>query len=272
VESSGGHRFVIALNPEEDTKLPYLLRLPLEGGVTLKTRETWPRSSRLYCHPFDAPWPEDAELVEEVPVTTCRRRGPSIDLVLDRPKLARSQFVFTEVRGRPAIFWQTQKAARGSSPGARIPRGRALDETPTIAVDTRERYPFRFAGKTVQTERQALGAGDYGVRVGGELLASVERKTVDNFAASLSDGTLAFQCQRLAEVPASAVVVEGRYADLFRLEHVSGAWLADMLVRLQQRYPEVQIVFADSRKFAEDWTYRFLASALSSRPVGADPA
>ena len=34
-------------------------------------------------------------------------RGPAIDLVLDRPRLSRSQFVFTEVRGRPAIFCQS---------------------------------------------------------------------------------------------------------------------------------------------------------------------
>ena len=27
------------------------------------------------------------------------------------------------------------------------------------------------------------------------------------------------------------------------------------------RYPEVQVVFADSRRFAEEWTYRFLAAA-----------
>ncbi len=32
--------------------------------------------------------------------------------------------------------------------------------------------------------------------------------------------------------------------------------------RLQVRYPEVQVVFADSRRFAEEWTYWFLAAAL----------
>ena len=47
---------------------------------------------------------------------------------------------------------------------------------------------------------------------------------------------------------------------IFKLEHVSGAWLADVLARLQVRYPEIQVVFADSRKFAEGWTYRFLAA------------
>lgn len=85
----------------------------------------------------------------------------------------------------------------------------------------------------------------------------------ENFAASLSDGSLAFQMQRLAEVPLSAVVVEGRYSSLFKLEHVGGGWLADTLARRQVRYPEVSVVFADSRKFAEKWTYRFLGTARS---------
>jgi hypothetical protein len=82
-------------------------------------------------------------------------------------------------------------------------------------------------------------------------------------AASLSNGTLAFQMRRLAELPAAAVAVEARYSALFKLEHVSGTWLADVLARLQVRYPEVQVVFADSRRFAEEWTYRFLAAALT---------
>ena len=54
-----------------------------------------------------------------------------------------------------------------------------------------------------------------------------------------------------------------RYSALFKLKHVPGAWLAHMLARLQIRYPEVQVVFANSRKFAEEWTYRFLAAALA---------
>ncbi len=33
--------------------------------------------------------------------------------------------------------------------------------------------------------------------------------------------------------------------------------------RLEVRYPEVHLVFADSRRFAEEWTYRFLSSALA---------
>lgn len=113
------------------------------------------------------------------------------------------------------------------------------------------------------TERVALPAGDYAVASGDGLIATVERKTFENLTSSLSDGTLAFQMGRLDEVGIAAVVVEGHYSGLFKLEHVPGAFLADGLARLQVRYPEIQIVFADARKFAEEWICRFLAAALA---------
>ena len=59
------------------------------------------------------------------------------------------------------------------------------------------------------------------------------------------------------------MVVEGRYSSLFTLEYVSGSWLAEVLSRLEVRYPEIRVVFAESRRFAEEWTYRFLSSALT---------
>jgi hypothetical protein len=222
MRGQGERAFVIARNLEPDTKLPYLLWLPIEGGLVLKARDLWPRAARIYCHPFEGGWPRDAEVVEETPVSFIKRRGPVIDLVLDRPRLARSQFVFTETRGRPAIFWQTQKAAKAANPGARIPRARAISGGFQILIDTRERYPYRFAGRDVGTERAALAAGDYAVSSGDELIATVERKTFENLSASLSDGTLAFQMGRLGEVGLAAVVVEGRYSDLFTSEQVPG--------------------------------------------------
>jgi hypothetical protein len=118
--------FVVGVNPQADSKLPYPLRLPLEGGLVLKARERWPATTRVYCHRFEEGWPEDIDVVEQTPALLCRRRGAAIDLVLDRPRLARSQFVFTQVKGREAIFWQTQKTARAANPGGRIPRRRSL--------------------------------------------------------------------------------------------------------------------------------------------------
>ena len=255
--------FVVARNPQADSKLPYLLRLPLEGELVLKAREPWPATARVYCHRFEEPWPQDAEIIEQTPVLLCRRRGAGIDLVLDRPRRARSQVVFTQVKGREAIFWQTQKTARAANPGGRVPRRRTLVEPVTITIDTRERYPYRFHHQGAGTVRATVAAGDYAIHAtDGRLLAAVERKSLDNLASTLSDGSLVFQLQRLAELPLAAVVVESRYSALFKLEHVSGALLADQLTRLQVRYPGIPIVFADTRRHAEDWTHRFLTTAL----------
>jgi ERCC4-type nuclease len=157
-----------------------------------------------------------------------------------------------------------KKTARSASPGGRIPRRRTLAGAVSIAVDSRERYPYRFNQQGAQTERIALPAGDYAVQASDRsVLAAVERKSLENLAATLSDGTLAFQMQRLAELPLAAVVIEGRYSALYKLEHVDGSWLADQLARLEVRYPEIHLVFADSRRFAEEWTYRFLTTALT---------
>jgi hypothetical protein len=219
----------------------------------------------VYCHPHEG-WPEAPEIVEDLAVISCQRRGPAIDLVVDRPRQDRSQFVFVEARGRPMIFWQTRIVAQKANPGGRVPQRRALVSGFTIYVDTREKYPFRFTGREVTVERAAAAAGDYVVRAGDACLAAVERKSIEDLIGSLSDGTLAYQLAALAELPLAAVVVEGRYPKLFDVPKVKvQGWLPDVLARLQIRYREVPIVFADSRKFAEEWTYRFLATALADR-------
>lgn len=260
-------KFVVARNPEPDSTLPFLIRLPLEGGILLKARERWPATARVYCHPLEH-WPADAEILEQVAVRQCRRRGAAIDLILDRARENRSQIVFTQPNanragGRPMIFWQTARTARRARPGQRVPTRRASDlDALTITIDTRERYPYRFAGRPVQCERHALRVGDYGVRSGDALLAVVERKTLEDFTGALVDGGLNYALADLATVPAAAVVVEERYGALLKNEHVQPGWLLEVVARLQVRYPTVPIVFADSRKLAEEWTYRFLAAAF----------
>jgi len=258
--------FLVARNPDPDSSLPYLLRLPLEGGVLLKARDRWPVTARIYCHPLEH-WPADAEIVERVAVRICRRRGAAIDLVLDRGRNTRSQIVFTtpsagRAGGRPMIFWQTARTAQRARPGQRVPTRRASGLLGlTIEIDTRERYPYKFAGRPVTAQRCALTAGDYAVRHQDRLLASVERKTLEDFTRSLIDGSLNYAMAELASLPAAAVVVEARYGKLLDDDHAQPGWLLELVARLQVRYPAVPIAFADSRKLAEEWTYRYLAAA-----------
>ncbi len=267
--------FVIARNPDPDSRLPYLVRLPIDGGLILKVRDTWPRTSRVFCARVEGGWPPDAEIVEEVPVALCRRRGIAIDLVLERPREQRSQFVFTTLpSGREGIFWQTRKVVTTARPGARIPGRRAsgLAEI-VITVDTREKYPFRFANQQATTVRAALAAGDYAVSADdGAPIAVVERKSLADLAGALNNGTLAFELAKLAEMPRAAVAVEDRYGNLLKHAYAPDGFLPDMLARVQVRYPEIPIVFLETRPLAEEWTFRYLGAALAEHGSGRELA
>jgi hypothetical protein len=258
--------FVIARNDDEDSSLPYLLRVPLGAdGVVLKARETWPRTGKVYCHRADG-WPDDAEVVERVPVRSCLRRGAAIDLVLDRGRENRSQFVMTTVRGgRQVIFWQTSRTAKQARPRVAVPSARAQGIADLeIVVDTHERYAYTFKDSQVRLVKAALPAGDYAVRRDGGVLASVERKSLSDLVSGLTTGRLKYQLTELASLPRAAVVVEDRYSRIFQHEVVRGSVAADALAEVQVAWPGVPIVFCETRALAQDWTYRFLAAAVAA--------
>lgn len=254
--------FRVARNPDPRSRLPYLVSIPVDGGpLVLKAKDTWPRTTSVFCH-RSGEWTDALEVLDELPVVSCRRRGRAIDLVVDRPQQNRSQFVFTSKGGREMIFWQTPKTAKGARPGVRIPSRRATGQDEfTIVVDTRERYPYRFAQQQAVVARELLPAGDYGVLVRARPVASVERKSIADLAGSLVDGSLGFLAAELATLDHAAIVVEGRYSDLFDLEHVTPGFVLDLLARLHVRYPSVPVVFCGTRKLAEEWTFRFLGAA-----------
>lgn len=267
-------RFLVARNPDPDSRLPYLVRLPIDGGLVLKAKDRWPTTARVFCQQADeAAWPADAEVVDDLAVSSCRRRGVAVDLVLERGRMRRSQFVFTRLKGgRPAIFWQTASTARSARPGARVPSRRAWEQDDlVIAADTRERYAYRFAAQQTAVVERSLPCGDYAVLgEDGTPLAAVERKSVANLVADLVDGSLPFQLAELAELPRAAVVVEGRYAELLDAPRVQPGFVADLLARVQVRYPTVPLVFAGSRKHAEEYTFRFLGAARAELAPQAD--
>jgi ERCC4-type nuclease len=75
-----------------------------------------------------------------------------------------------------------------------VPTARAGGGEPlVITIDTRERYPYKFAGRAVESRRSALASGDYAVLDGERVLAAVERKTLEDLVKSLIDGKLGFQ-------------------------------------------------------------------------------
>jgi hypothetical protein len=154
---------IVAHNPDPDSRLPYLVRIPLgPAGVVVKAKEPWPRTNKVFCH--RAPeWPDDAEIVERHAVRSCSRRSPAIDLVLARARENRSQLVITRARGREVIFWQSPRTTKQARPGVHLPTARAHGQVLEILVDTGEKYPYAFGSQQATTQRQWLAAGDYAV-------------------------------------------------------------------------------------------------------------
>ena len=65
--------------------------------------------------------------------------------------------------------------------------------------------------------------------------------------ASLIGGTLRYALAELAALPRAAVVVEDRYSGVFKLDRVRPAMIADGLAELQVRWPNLPIVFCETR-------------------------
>lgn len=255
--------FRIARNPDPDSTLRYLLSVPIgPAPLVLKANDTWPRTAKVYCHRGE--WPDDADVIEEVPVRSCARRGVAIDLVLDRGRENRSQFVVTTLKGgREGIFWQTARTTRKTRPGMRLPTRRSAVGVLEIVVDTRERYAWNFERQQVALAKRALVVGDYAVEVDGEIVGVVERKKLGELAGNVVDGSLLVNLGELAAARRAAVVVEDRWADVFRLTYVAPSMVAEMLAAAQVRYPTVPIVFCENRQLAQEWTYRFLGAAAA---------
>jgi ERCC4 domain len=262
VGQTGVVEFVVARNPDPDSSLPFLVRLPLGDGVALKVRDTWPRTSKIYCHRADV-WPDELDIVERVRVRSCVRRGASIDLVLDRGRENRSQFVFTMARGREMIFWQSARTAKQARPAVAVPRARASGQVLDIIVDSHETYPWTFSKQQATTSRRALPAGDYAVAVDGRVVAAVERKSLADLVSTLTTGKLRYLMADLASMPRSALVVEDRWSQVFKLERVRPSVVAEGIAEAQVRFPTVPIVFAETRQLAQEWTYRFLGAAIT---------
>jgi len=264
---TGIDTFWIGRNPAS-RRLPYLLRLPVTGAgrIFLAAGDTWPRGRDVFCVQLES-WPAEAEVIEEVPVEACWRAGAAVHLVLARKQARRSMFVWTMSRGRPVIFWRSQTSMRGSRPGIRVPQARALRQTLEIAIDTAERYPWRFTRQAARTTRRSLPAGDYAVLRGDDVLAVVERKSVGDLATSAVAGQLSLTLAELERAPHAALVVEGRLSDVVKTGvrgNVRPGWLLDVIAALQVAHPRVMWTFAETRAIAEDWAHRWLAACVKS--------
>ena len=194
---------------------------------------------------------------------SCVRRGAAIDLVLDRGRENRSQFVFAMARGREVIFWQSARTSKQARPNVNVPTARAAGQALEIIVDSHERYAWTFSRQQATTTKRTLTAGDYAVAIDARIVASVERKSLADLVHTLTTGRLRYVLADLAIVPHAAVVVEDRYSSIFKLDRVRPLTVVAGLAEAQVRFPNVPIVFCETRLLAQEWAYRFLGAAMS---------
>jgi hypothetical protein len=73
---------LIAVNPDEDSRLPYPLRIPLtRGDLVFCASGTWPRTKAQYCYPIPSEdWPDDAVIAERVRLRSVSSRFPQARL------------------------------------------------------------------------------------------------------------------------------------------------------------------------------------------------
>jgi hypothetical protein len=158
------------------------------------------------------------------------------------------------------IFWQSARTAKQARPQVSLPTARAHGHVLDIVVDVHERYAYGFSHQQATTHKAPLRAGDYAITDGADVIAAVERKSVEDLSSTLLSGRMSYLMADLASLPRAAVVVEGGYSKIFKLSHAPGATVAESLAEAQARFPSVPIVFCENRSLAQEWVYRWLGA------------
>lgn len=261
-------------------RFPYRLQI-LRGDklwLVLRTQDRWPAAGRhIFCLREDeTPSPDEVlQELERVDIIAFNERGRRISVVLDRKRYKRCDFLFLKksYKGRPGesyeqIFWLTQRSIEQHRPAFKLISRQGKTEL-TVRIHSNEKYPWRFPGAVI--ERGAISAGDYALMDGDEMLAVVERKTLDNF---LSDfGMMPVLHQRIAELAAQdnhALVIEAPYADFLnpkKVHHYNPSFCAKAIAELYALHPRLRIVFCANRKIANEWTRHFFEAIWNLRQV-----
>ncbi|MFW6151326.1 MAG: ERCC4 domain-containing protein, partial [Chloroflexota bacterium] len=254
-------------------RFPFRLEVVRQGvpWLVLRTQDRWPGANKnIFClREEELPEPDEVlEELERVPIVALHQRGPRLSVVLDRKRCKRCDFLFLtkNYKRQPGktyeqIFWVTEKSLRQRRPSRKLSLGRGGGDF-RVRVSSNERYPWRFPG--IATERGHLPVGDYALVEGGDVLAVVERKTMDNLLAEF--GTMQALHEQVAELTGHeqhALVVEAPYEDFLnpkKVHHYDGAFCAKALAELYALHPRLRLVFCANRKMANEWTRRYFAA------------
>ncbi len=254
------------LEKTESEKFPYRIVIKDNDEIVLSllVQERWPGGGKnIFCL-RDVESEVQGEEIERVEIVSIRRYGKRMAVVLKRERNKRCEFLFLKKKYKnkegeyEQIFWRTYQALRERRPKVKL-KG-YIDETIRVIIDVNERYPYKFPNATV--ERSKLPCGDYAlINEEGEILAIVERKTFENFKREFLNLPLLHQSLgELETYKFSAVVVESNYSDFLnesKLKHYKPEFSAKIIAQIFVYHPNLTIIFAGSRKLAQEWVLRF---------------
>lgn len=261
-------------------RLPF--RIAIEQGGRLlfavRAQSAWPGpGQQIFClRERDVDAAEALEPVERVPVAHLARVGRKLTVVLDRPTRKRCEFLAIEKTAKrdgrryEQVFFRTEAGIRAHRSRTRVELLPGTAVPLVVAVDSSERYPWRFPGGRLT--RRRLAAGDYALLQDGRSVAVVERKTFDNLLSDVGAiQALHHQWQDLARFPHAAVVIEAQYGDFLDERRLAGRWpaahLARVLAELSALHPGLPVVFAGNRKLANAWCVRFFTACAEAAAV-----
>lgn len=254
-----------------EEKFPYKIYLEEKPNefLILKVQARWPGpGKKLFCisegylHQEKI---EDTEPVEECNIILFKRFGKKLNLILDRKTKRRCWFIFLkkEYKTRPGdyyeqIFWITQSAMKMRGAGAYIPQG-GKKEQMEIIIDQRERYPYKFTNAL--TKRENLPVGDYALIKDKKIIAVAEKKTMDNFLHEIRGYDIfKSSLEELKQYKYKAVIFDSPYSDFINPKKnlfYRPSYIADILADLYVNFPEIQFMFFENRKLANEWLYRW---------------
>lgn len=255
----------------DEEKFPYKICVEEKPNefLILKVQARWPGpGKKIFCISEGYLHQEkikDTEPVEECNIILFKRFGKKLNLILDRKTKRRCWFIFLkkEYKTRPGdyyeqIFWITQSAMKMRGVGAYIPQGGKKEQI-EIIIDQRERYPYKFTNAL--TKRENLPVGDYALIKDKKIIAVAEKKTMDNFLHEIRGYDIfKSSLEELKQYKYKAVIFDSPYSDFINPKKnpfYRPSYIADLLADLYVYFPEIQFIFFENRKLANEWLHRW---------------